>query len=58
LSTLAQNWFIRTFAEKGIDQTQTEASRKEIAISQDLADTLVEWYGQSLYHAGEDWFFA
>jgi len=37
---------------------KTEASRKGIPISQDLADALTEWREQSLYRADEDWVFA
>jgi integrase len=37
---------------------KTEASRKGIPFSQDLANALVEWRGQSLYRADEDWVFA
>jgi integrase len=37
---------------------KTEASRKPVTIPNELADTLIQWRGRSLYQSDGDWVFA
>lgn len=48
----------RGVVESHITRGKTEESRKGVPMSQDLADLLREWRGQSPYRAEDDWVFA